>query len=115
MLPTLVLGGILTCLISFTATWHDPFINLHDLLLCFVWGALISGLLGNWLFIMAARHLAVAEATLIMLTEFVLAPVWVWWFVDEVPSRYTLIGGVLVLGAVAARALKDLFEASPRW
>ena len=54
-----------------------------------VWGGVISGFLGNWLFIKAARHLAAAEVTLLMMTEFVLGPVWVWLFIRRcrAPTR----------------------------
>lgn len=108
MLPALVAGSLVTCTIALMVSWDRWLIGWHDLLLCVLWGAGISGLLGNWLFIKAARHLPAAEVTLLMMTEFVLGPVWVWVFVGEVPGRYTLLGGVLVLGAVAGRALTDL-------
>ncbi len=108
LLPALVLGALFTCVVSLFATGGALAISTHDLLLCLVWGAGISGLVGNWLFIKAARHLAAAEVTLLMMTEFVLGPIWVWLFVAEVPGRYTLIGGALVLGAVAGRAISDI-------
>jgi len=55
-------------------------------------------------FIVASRHLAAADLTLLMLLEFALGPVWVWLFLNEVPSRWTLLGGALVILAVLARS-----------
>lgn len=108
MLPTLAIGALITCLISLAMTWEQALVSAHDLLLCFIWGAGISGFLGNWLYIRAARHLAAAEITLLMMTEFVLGPVWVWVFAGEVPGAFTLLGGALVLGALGGRAFSDL-------
>jgi drug/metabolite transporter (DMT)-like permease len=44
--------------------------------------------------------------------EFALGPVWVWLFVNEVPSRWTLLGGSLVVVAVITRALVELRQPS---
>ncbi len=52
--------------------------------------------------------LAAAELTLFMLLEFALGPVWVWLFMNEIPSRWTLLGGSLVVVAVITRALVEL-------
>ncbi|GIS88096.1 MAG: hypothetical protein CM1200mP18_08060 [Gammaproteobacteria bacterium] len=38
-----------------------------------------------------------------MLLEFALGPVWVWLFMNEIPSRWTLLGGSLVGVAVITR------------
>ena len=46
-----------------------------------------------------------------MLLEFVFGPIWVWLFVDEVPTQLTLIGGSLVISAVLFRALAELRSA----
>jgi len=49
---------------------------------------------------------------LITLIEFTLGPVWVWLVFAEAPSSATLAGGLLVLGAVAARTV--LLMGSPK-
>jgi len=68
--------------------------------------------IANALFIIASRHLATAEVTLLMLIEFALGPVWVWLFVDEVPHRWTLIGGSIIIASVAVRAILELMNKS---
>jgi len=47
-----------------------------------------------------------------MLIEFALGPIWVWWFVGEVPSRWTLIGGGVIIFSVAVRAILELINQS---
>ena len=82
-------------------------IPTDDLVLCVLWGGVLSGFT-SVCFIVASRHLAAAELTLFMLLEFALGPVWVWLFVNEIPSRWTLLGGSLVVAAVITRALVEL-------
>ena len=110
MLPTLLVSGVIVALVGLAVRFDDLGITLHDLLLCFLWGGLLSGF-ANWMFIVASRHLVAAELTLFMLLEFALGPVWVWLFVAEIPSRWTLIGGTLVISSVALRALIELRRA----
>ena len=43
------------------------------------------------------KYLRAAEVGLLILLESALAPLLVWWLLDEVPSNYALIGGVIVL------------------
>ena len=47
-----------------------------------------------------------------MLIEFALGPLWVWLFADEVPHRWTLIGGAIIIGSVAVRAILELMNQS---
>jgi drug/metabolite transporter (DMT)-like permease len=51
------------------------------------------------------RLIPAAEVALITLLEVVLGPLWVWIFLSEQPSASTLVGGAIVLGAVAVQAL----------
>lgn len=110
MFPTLIVSTAIIIVVSLLAKGGDMDIPLYDIVLCFVWGAVLSGIV-NSAFIVASRHLIAAEVTLFMLLEFALGPVWVWVFVHEVPSRMTVIGGLLVIGAVAARSIVQLIKA----
>jgi len=103
MLPTMLVSAAIIALVSVAVRYDDLGITLKDLLLCLLWGGLLSGF-ANWMFIVASRHLVAAEVTLFMLLEFSLGPVWVWLFVGELPSEWTIFGGLLVIGAVALRA-----------
>lgn len=111
MLPVLVISSLMIIVISLLVTGTRLAIPLNDILLSLFWGACLSGFV-NWMFIYASRHLAAAEVTLIMLLEFALGPIWVWLFIDEVPSRWTLIGGAIIITAVAVRAILELLQKS---
>jgi drug/metabolite transporter (DMT)-like permease len=109
MLPALLIASGLIIAVSLPASGGELALPLNDILLCLFWGACLSGFV-NWMFIIASRHLAAAELTLLMLIEFALGPVWVWWFAGEVPHRWTLIGGGVIITAVAARAILELIS-----
>ncbi len=111
MLPTLLVSNGIILLIALLARMDDLGISMHDLLLCILWGGVMSGI-ANWTFIIASRHLVAAEVTLFMLLEFALGPIWVWLFVGETPTRWTLIGGILVISAVTLRAALELQQSS---
>ena len=109
MLPTLLIGSALIIAVSLPASGGNLALPLHDILLCLFWGGCLSGFV-NWTFIIASRHLATAEVTLLMLIEFALGPVWVWWFIGETPNRWTLVGGSVIITSVAVRAILELIN-----
>jgi drug/metabolite transporter (DMT)-like permease len=67
--------------------------------------------IGMVLFLNGARWIPAAEASLIALLEVILAPLWVWLFLAEVPSEAALAGGSLVLTALIVHALLDARDA----
>ena len=111
MLPCLLISSVLIIAVSLPVTGGELALPLNDILLCLFWGGCLSGFV-NWTFITASRHLATAEVTLLMLIEFALGPIWVWWFIGEVPSRWTLIGGSIIITSVAVRAILELMNKS---
>ena len=56
-------------------------------------------------FTAGSRHLPAADLALLAQTEVVLAPVWAWLVVGEVPAFWTLVGGTMVLAAVTLQAV----------
>ncbi|MBT7505935.1 MAG: DMT family transporter [Rhodospirillales bacterium] len=110
MMPTLVISSAIILVVSFLARYDDLDIPVNDIVLCFIWGAILSGL-ANWIFIVASRYLIAAEVTLFMMLEFSLGPIWVWLFVAEVPSHLTIVGGAMVISAVACRSVAQLVVA----
>lgn len=56
------------------------------------------------LFTAGARLIPPAEVALLSLLEVVLGPLWVWLVYDERPAAATLVGGAIVLVAVALQA-----------
>jgi drug/metabolite transporter (DMT)-like permease len=66
--------------------------------------------LGLVLFTIGGRLIPAAEVALITLLEVVLGPLWVWIFRSEQPGAATLIGGAIVLGAVAVQTRGESAE-----
>ena len=66
--------------------------------------------LGFVFFTIGGRLIPAAEVALITLLEVVLGPLWVWVFLSEQPGVGTLLGGVVVLGAVAIQATGGAVE-----
>jgi drug/metabolite transporter (DMT)-like permease len=59
-----------------------------------------------------ARLIPAGEVALITLLEIVLGPLWVWAFLAEQPPAATIVGGVIVLGAVLVEARGETEPAS---
>jgi DME family drug/metabolite transporter len=80
--------------------------NSHDHLLALFAGIFLLGLplpLFNW----ANRAVPAPDATLLLMSEVVLAPVWVWIFYEENPSSSTLTGGAVILASVVWLTLRS--------
>jgi drug/metabolite transporter (DMT)-like permease len=97
--------------------------NLIAFLACLPAGISASGDAQDWLLIVylgvvqigiayvfltaGVRHVPALEASLLLLVEPALNPVWAWLFEGESPGVLPLLGGILILGTTAARALID--------
>jgi drug/metabolite transporter (DMT)-like permease len=57
------------------------------------------------LFTLAIRHVTAVEALLVPMIEPVLNPLWAFLFLGEIPGRFALLGGVVILGSVIVRGL----------
>ena len=106
MLPAAALAAALASLVaSFAARPGSA--DAGDLLLLALFGSGQLGF-GMILFTTGARRIPVAEAALIAVLESVLGPVWVWLAIGENPGLPSLVGGAIVLAALAGHTLADL-------
>ena len=82
-------------------------IDFKTLLIVMTMGLLISPisrvLLGN-----GAKYISASEVSLLMIIETVMAPIWVWIFLNEVPSSYTFIGGSIIIATLLINSLYTL-------
>lgn len=102
MMPATCLAGVFAALLSLVMV-NDFGLSQNDLLVTCLLGAFQIG--GQYILItLAAKQVPATEITLLMLLEVVAAPIWVWIGVGEIPTLLTLIGGAIVLGAVAVQA-----------
>ena len=102
MTPAVLYGGLFSSSIAgliAMATGVGLKMSLYDFALCTVLGVFQIGI-GSVLFALASRVVPAAELTLFALAEPVLAPLWTWLGVGEVPVTATFIGGGLILTAL---------------
>ena len=109
MVPSVITGGLMATVFAFLATGMDLAVPAHDAGLAVFWGGGLSALV-LLLFTFASRHLTGAVLTVLLMVEYFLGPFWVWVFLDETPSALALIGGAIVLTAVAAQAYLSALE-----
>jgi drug/metabolite transporter (DMT)-like permease len=106
LVPAVMLGGLLSCLIALAFT--PPFsASPKDLALLAFLGVFQLGLPCMFL-VLASRALLAPELALLGLLEVVLGPLWAWLGAGETPAAATLIGGALVLAALAGNEIAAL-------
>ncbi len=106
LLVALALGGALASSTGFVLS--DPFaVSGRDLAIILGQGA-VQSTLAIGLFMTAARYLPPAEAGLFTMVETVLGPFWVWLVIREQPAPLALLGGAVVLTALAAHSVLSL-------
>lgn len=106
LVPAVMLGGGLSCLLALP--FALPFAGSgRDIALLAFLGITQLGL-PCMLLVLASRALLAPEIALLGLLEVVLGPLWSWLGVGEEPGRSTVIGGAIVLGALAANELAAL-------
>lgn len=106
LIPAVMLGGAISCLVALPLA--APFqATARDLVLLAFLGFFQLGL-PCMLLVVASRSLPAPEIALLALLEVVLGPLWAWLGAGEVPGRATLLGGAVVLAALAANELSAL-------
>jgi len=60
------------------------------------------------------KYISGAEVAMFYLLETVLAPVWVWMIFSEVPSRNSLVGGVILITALVFHSMWQLHQGRKR-
>lgn len=106
LVPAVMLGGAFSCAIALSFALPIS-ASGRDLLLLALLGVLQLGLPCIFL-VMASRALLAPELALLGLLEVVLGPIWAWLGAGEVPAPSTLIGGAVVLAALAGNELAAL-------
>jgi len=98
MIPLQLVAGIVAMLIGYFVSTKIN-ISMSDLFLAFIAGFFQVGL--GFIFItIGAKKTLSAIVGILMMTEAVFGPFWAWFFLDERPQFYALIGGSIILFAV---------------
>ncbi len=100
VVPALIAGSALAVVSGAIAVIDTGLaIGWRDVGLATITGGLALGI-GLPLFNLGHRSVPAAMVSLLLMTEVVLAPLWVWIWPGETPRLGTLVGGAIVLGAV---------------
>lgn len=90
--------GLVIGLVASAATGGFA-LPIQDIFLALISGGILLGV-GLPIFNAAGRHVPAARTSLLLLSEIVLAPIWVWLVVNEVPAGKTVAGGAVILLAL---------------
>lgn len=115
MLPSVFLSGLFAIGITVyicVAQGLPLSINAHDGGIAMGMGVFQVGA-GLVLYTIGSRSLPAAELALLSLAEVLLGPFWVWLFLGERASMYTLVGGLILLVAIAGNALSGKRRTPP--
>ncbi len=96
-----IISNSLVIPLTVVVAWSSTGLNmpLRDATLGFLAGFILIGV-GLPLYNLGHRSVPTAQISLLVMSEVVLAPLWVWIWPGEIPAAATLIGGALVIGAV---------------
>ena len=103
MTPAVFYGGAIGTAVSFSVsigTGVGLAIPWIEAMWCTLLGVVQLGL-GSVLFALAAQGVPAVQLTLFALGEPLLAPVWVWLILGDVPTMTTLLGGAVLFAALA--------------
>ena len=103
MVPAIFYSGILSIIYGLLLSESFTFSN-HDIKMGFLLG--VPQLAFGFICItIGSRTTASATVGLLMLTETLFAPVWVWLFLNEIPPLSVIIGGVVIISAIILNSL----------
>ncbi|MEE8366697.1 MAG: EamA family transporter [Thermoanaerobaculia bacterium] len=109
--PAVAIGNLIAFLVCLPMAFPmEEYGAANDWLIIVFLGVLQIGL--AYVFLTAGlRRITALEASLLLLVEPVLNPIWVWLTHGEVPGVRVLVGGLVIVTATAARVLSDrLFD-----
>lgn len=97
-------GGLFASFLAFTtATIVIP--DTHSFLVILFMGGILTPI-SRVLIGAGTKVLASVDVTLLTLIETVLAPIWVWLFLNEVPASSTLYGGAIIIVTLVINSLQ---------
>ncbi len=106
MLVALCLAGLVALVLSaFFVT--DYALTSRDLIISLYLGVFQVGM-GFTLVVLGSRHVPAAQVGLLALVEPILAPLWAWMGVGELPGLATIIGGSIIFLAIATDGILNI-------
>ena len=109
MMPAICWGSGMTVIVAIFLTGGLVMVPFADLAYSYISGGVLT-VAGMTCFMAGARFVPAAVLAFLTFTEIILGPVWVWLAFNEIPSTPTLVGGVIVLSAMAMEAFLRIKE-----
>jgi DME family drug/metabolite transporter len=110
MLPAVFLAGVFAIITGALVCEFNGYgfaLPRNDIVISLSMGVFQVGM-GLVIYTIGSRVVSAAELALLSMTEVLLGPVWVWIFIGETVSFYTLLGGAVLMLAIAGNALSGL-------
>jgi len=110
MLPAVMLSGVFAVAVAGTICWASGYtlaIPLHDVYIALAMGVLQLGA-GLFFYTIGSKSVPAVELALLSMTEVLLGPLWVWIFLGETAGTFTLLGGAVLMAAIAGNAVSGL-------
>ena len=102
MVPAIFYSGIFSCIYGLFLSESFSFSN-HDIFMGFLLGVPQLAL-GFICITIGSRSTASATIGLLMLTETLFGPIWVWLFLSEIPPLSVFIGGAVIILAIIIKS-----------
>lgn len=106
-LGSIVLGNFLAFVFGLPSILAAPMPDTRSIVALVLLGTVQLGL-AYLVYTRAIRHVTALEGSLIPVIEPVLNPIWVMLVIGEKPTALTMLGGAIVLGAAAWRAIASI-------
>ena len=117
MLPTVFLAGLFAIIIAGALCQIKGYgldVPKRDIWIALALGVFQVGA-GLILYTLGSKAVPSAELALLSMTEVIFGPFWVWLFLGETVGGYTLLGGMILLIAIASNALSGLRRKPIPW
>jgi drug/metabolite transporter (DMT)-like permease len=108
MVPANLLGNLMVVPITLLAGAQPLSVSPTDMTYLIVLGGIVLPV-SFTLITVGPRYLPAPEVSLILLTETILGPIWVWLALNEVPQATTLVAGVLIISTLALHTFMSLW------
>lgn len=110
MLPAVFLAGVFAIIVSAIVCQFGGYgfdVPAQDVAIALSLGVFQVGV-GLAVYTIGSKVVPAAELALLSMTEVLLGPLWVWLFIGETASFFTLVGGSILMLAIAGNAISGL-------
>ena len=115
MMPTVLLGGVFALIVSGMICLAGEMsfaLPKRDIAIALAMGVVQVGL-GLVLYTAGSKAVPAGELALLSMSEVILGPLWVWLFLGETASATTLLGGGVLMAALAGNAISGMRRKPP--